>query len=145
MIMQAADLRAHMKVHSMHTHCHGNALRCENDEPSTIKWHWEIRLHADRTHTSGLLQYTPRLQNINYPASGGRVNLTHRVVGCGGCGGGSRTNSQPNNSELSPCNNPRGASTPAPVPKTAAYGCHRPKQDVLSGWENYTITRPTWD
>lgn len=41
--------------------------------------------------------------------------------------------SQPNNLELSPWNNPQDAAIRAPVPKTAAYGCHRPKQDVVSG------------
>lgn len=54
-----------------------------------------------------------------------------------------RTNSQPNNFELSPRNNLPTAATLAPVPKTVAYGCHRPKQDVVSRQENYTITRPT--
>lgn len=54
-----------------------------------------------------------------------------------------RTNSQPNNFGLSPRNNLPTAATLAPVPKTVAYGCHRPKQDVVSRQENYTITRPT--
>lgn len=85
---------------------------------------FDCPLFADWKRTSGLLQYNPQPLNINYPASGGRVNVTHRVGGCvcvlGGVGGCSRRNNQPNHFELSPCNNPHGASTLAPVPKTAA-------------------------
>ncbi len=145
-----------------HTHTHTGkwtflAAEMLNLQPQSDTERFICRLFANWTHThshthkSGPPQHTLQPLNINYPplSCGWKwwvCVYKHLYVSvCVLQGGGkcTRRNSQPNNFELSPWNNPLDAATLAPVPKTAAYGCHRPKQDVVSRQENYTITRPT--